>query len=480
LKIVIQEAFDISVSPNLQIDVSFTEAWIELAKHLLLFEQDSILLWHKTKVSTKNSQTKDLSDALQHVPDAVEGTVAYFLLSKLTKCLSSGQQWHEHFSLSFECLKVVSLPSAPMIEVLNFALIAEIADSSMLKKACINMVTAQLSIARRSAVERKEYIQFSINCARNSSDILLEKFGTCTPLFFESLGTILPQMTSGVVDELLPILWGSCTQLHSLTRIAFLNALHLILHSKKPNISIVNTIQNALTTYIFSSICDESVFAANGTARSVLFSCLSDVPVNVLEESNILSFGSVKTDIARAELIAHLFSRRSPTKLKSSIYLRAALWVAKQKINKSTAYLQTVSIQIAKASCSIPMKKRVELINTLLENMIVNGMDNFSIQILLFCAICLTRPGSIKCNIDSASDLFAHLLNDSSQEAGDLSHQLEISDSMSRNILSIIQKQDAKDLHLPCLTTIFLSSNSSQTSALQHALVSASICCSER
>ncbi len=471
MQIIIQNAIMISISMAPGADVIFDKGLLVVAKKLLLFEQDSLLLWPHQKKTTNTSKCLDMRSALESIPTPIEGTLAHSITEILQKVTDNMRG----FSLALECLEDLSLPSS-FIPVLSTAFETDFGGSNSAKPACIKALNAQLRIQRRSAAERRDYIKFSITCSQLTPDSLRQRFGSFIPLFISSLDIIIPQWTAGIVEETLPLLWRNICQLGQDTMVEFLRTLQRILGGTLENMNptVAKAIFETLRDDIFASIYNQERIYFNADAELALFSCMSKVPIDILEEGKIFTFGDANTDAARADLLVYLFSSGYfLEKHQRRYFLQVAIWVAKQK--KGNALMSKVCLKLAQSAPSLPSATRKDLINALFENMVVNGVDNLSLELLLFHVSIWAQGLSIKSNLDTEPEkCFTVQLNEGPYEVGKMAHQLGLTEVIGRSVLNLFPKMKQCN-YSACFTSIFCSSHEAETSQLQHALISASL-----
>eukprot|EP00553_Chaetoceros_curvisetus_P000314 CAMPEP_0204628598 /NCGR_PEP_ID=MMETSP0717-20131115/16214_1 /ASSEMBLY_ACC=CAM_ASM_000666 /TAXON_ID=230516 /ORGANISM="Chaetoceros curvisetus" /LENGTH=253 /DNA_ID=CAMNT_0051645269 /DNA_START=119 /DNA_END=880 /DNA_ORIENTATION=+ len=246
------------------------------------------------------------------------------------------------------------------------------------------------------------------------------------------------------------------------------------------NPTVANAIFETLRDDIFASIYNQERIYFNVDAELALFSCMSKVPFDILEEGKIFAFGDANTDAARADLLVYLFSSGYfLEKHQRRYFLQVAIWVAKQK--KGNAHMSKVCLKLAQSAPSLPSATRKDLINALFENVVVNGVDNLSLELLLFHVSMWAQGLSIKSNLDIEPEkCFAVQLNEGPYDVGKMAHQLGLTEVIGRSVLNLFPKMKHHGFedeynYSACFTSIFCSSHEAETSQVQHALISASL-----
>ena len=463
---------------------NFDEGLIALARKVTVFEEDALgpSLWNQKtcKPFTKNLHHADLASALASLPKANEGTLTCYLMEKMVERAESVLSHPRRLSLALECLQVLSLPSQ-FVGLLSKAMDTDVGEKEILTVPCVTTLVAQLSIVRRSAAERRHFVELSVKVAKVPFEVFFLELWHHAQLFLESLPVLIPQWSSADAEEIIPQLWSKCSDdlspnsnkfvsifLDSLTRILTAGSL--------TSPVVLSTIYRTVLSEIFPLVCSKKDDPSMTGIHDLLYICISKIPVEILLGYKVLNFGD-GNDFLRIQLIAYMHTA-GILKAEDPYLLRSILWIGKQEVTSDKGNpLWALSFEIALAAAAMSANARCEVINALLEIMQINGVSVSCVHLLLLLAAKWVQDSSL---IFQSSECLCDLQLSLDQQVGSISQSLGISDAIMKRVLSLLGLIDAGNHEYSQLQDLFMRiflSLKSHNASFQHALVTASQVC---
>ncbi len=506
-KKIIELAYEISVKEGLDKNDYFNQNFIKLSRSLVLFEEDCLgpLLWKKLSGASKKSKESNLRGALESIPMAHDDTLTSFFANKIveipTSILSPSRQ------LALYSVKELSLP-IEFVQVLDklFDMDRHVESRPKPIECCVGILVSQLRIERRAAVERREYLKLYLSLVKMDSRSFYSSLWKHAPLILDSLGGVLPQLTTSDAVDCIPKLWSICDDKLSSEdgvhyAISFLKSMRYVLvqkvESKKISPALVKAIHGALTNTVLPTIFKYYHDPSIGRVQQAFYDCIVHISRDELLDSNVLTLGTtVGADICKIQLIAYL-QHAGYFHINDPFLLRAAMWIGKQNPESTEYAYGKACFYLASSLATIPMSAQKEMIDTLFEAMLINGLTSLSLQVLLQCTTVWVKDSSLKYQALTCvvpSDSIETICQDMmqvhfrSQQIGDLSMIINLSTNLMKRSLSLLDTlltsstRQQKDLRTSdrefifhCLASIFLSLKNQNIVELQHALASLSL-----
>eukprot|EP00555_Chaetoceros_dichaeta_P015038 CAMPEP_0198259876 /NCGR_PEP_ID=MMETSP1447-20131203/8952_1 /TAXON_ID=420782 /ORGANISM="Chaetoceros dichaeta, Strain CCMP1751" /LENGTH=257 /DNA_ID=CAMNT_0043947373 /DNA_START=455 /DNA_END=1228 /DNA_ORIENTATION=- len=142
----------------------------------------------------------------------------------------------------------------------------------------------------------------------------------------------------------------------------------------------------------------------NFSVWTCFYSCLSQIPIEILDEHDFFSFqeGGHSLNIARVHAVSFLQKKGILSKRGNNDIFKAQLWTAKQKLpidrqGMSAYWLAT--LHLAQASLNMSLESRKNLINAMFEIMLVKSTGSMSLDLLsthVAVWTLLSKHGSIE------------------------------------------------------------------------------------